>query len=196
LGASGLEVGAIGLGCMGMSWAYANGAGEAESLRVVRRAVEAGATLVDTADVYGPFANEALVGRALRRHRGEAIVSTKCGLVGTVETGLGRNGRPEHVRAACEASLRRLGVDAIDVGARGAQRDPGPRGVARARGAARRRRDLLHEHGRRSGERLGDRRTPLPGGAAGDAPPPRGVSLGRLERGRSLSPLARAGRRR
>jgi len=118
LGSSGLMAGAVGLGCMGMSWAY--GAAERDddaSVAVIRRAVELGVTLIDTADVYGPFANEELVGRALRGLRGDVVLATKCGLVveDVATYRIGRDGRPEHVRAAVEASLRRLGTDVIDL---------------------------------------------------------------------------------
>ena len=115
---AGLEVGAIGLGCMGMSWAY--GAPERDderSVAVIRRALELGVTLLDTADMYGPFTNEQLVGRALEGRRDEAVVATKCGLVvNAAETfEIGRNGRPEHVKSAADASLRRLQTDWLDL---------------------------------------------------------------------------------
>jgi aryl-alcohol dehydrogenase-like predicted oxidoreductase len=118
LGAGGPEVGAVGLGCMGMSWAYTSGERDDErSIAVIRRAVELGVTLIDTADVYGPFTNEELVGRALEGRRDQVVLATKVGLV--VEDAdrltLGRDGRPEHVRAAIDASLARLGTDAIDL---------------------------------------------------------------------------------
>ena len=115
LGTDGPEVGAIGLGCMGMSWAY--GAGErddAQSREVLRRALDLGVTLIDTADVYGPFTNEELVGSGLAGRRDEAVLATKCGLV-VGDGGIGRNGRPEHVRAAIDASLQRLGTDRVDL---------------------------------------------------------------------------------
>jgi aryl-alcohol dehydrogenase-like predicted oxidoreductase len=115
LGSDGPEVGAVGLGCMGMSWAY--GAAErddATSEQVVREALDLGVTLIDTADVYGPFTNEELVGRALRGRRHEAVLATKAGLV-LRDGAMTRDGRPEHVRAAIDASLRRLGVDVVDL---------------------------------------------------------------------------------
>jgi aryl-alcohol dehydrogenase-like predicted oxidoreductase len=115
LGHSGPTVGAVGLGCMGMSWAY--GAAErddAQSREVLRRALDLGVTLIDTADVYGPFTNEELVGSGLSGRRDEAFLATKCGLV-AAEGGMVRNGRPEHVRAALDASLRRLGTDRVDL---------------------------------------------------------------------------------
>jgi len=114
LGGTG-EAGAVGLGCMGMSWAY--GAAERDdsaSRAVVRRALDLGVTLIDTADVYGPFTNEELVGAALQGRRDEAFLATKCGLVMGPD-GMGRDGRPEHVRAAIDASLRRLGTDRVDL---------------------------------------------------------------------------------
>ncbi len=116
LGTSGIEVGAIGLGCMGMSWAYGP-ADQEESIAVVRRALDLGCTLVDTADMYGPFTNEELVGRAVAGRRDEVILATKCGnVVHDVETfEIQRDGSPEHIRTACEGSLRRLGVETIDL---------------------------------------------------------------------------------
>ena len=115
LGPAGPSVGAIGLGCMGMSWAY--GAAErddAQSREVLRRALDLGVTLIDTADVYGPFTNEELVGSGLQGRREEAFLATKCGLV-VGPDGMGRNGRPEHVRAAIDASLQRLRTDRVDL---------------------------------------------------------------------------------
>ncbi len=105
----------IGLGCMGMSWAY--GAAERDdeaSIAVIRRALDLGATLIDTADVYGPFHNEQLVGRALAGRRDEAVLATKVGLV-NVDGTLRPDGRPEHVREGIDASLQRLGVDHVDL---------------------------------------------------------------------------------
>ena len=113
----GPEVGAIGLGCMGMSWAYTPAERDDErSVALIRAAIDAGVTLIDTADVYGPFHNESLVGRALTGRRDEVTLATKCGLV-TEGAGqpLERDGRPQHVREACEASLQRLGTDVIDL---------------------------------------------------------------------------------
>jgi aryl-alcohol dehydrogenase-like predicted oxidoreductase len=100
---------------MGMSWAY--GAAErddTQSREVLRRALDLGVTLIDTADVYGPFTNEELVGSGLRGRRDEAFLATKCGLVAGAD-GIFRNGRPEHVRAALDASLQRLGTDRVDL---------------------------------------------------------------------------------
>jgi aryl-alcohol dehydrogenase-like predicted oxidoreductase len=112
------EVGAIGLGCMGMSWAYTTGdRDDARSAAVIHRAIDVGMTLIDTADVYGPFTNEELVGRALSGRRDEVVLATKVGLVvEDVETlRLGRDGRPEHVREGIDASLRRLQTDHVDL---------------------------------------------------------------------------------
>jgi aryl-alcohol dehydrogenase-like predicted oxidoreductase len=115
---AGRETGPIGLGCMGMSWAYdADQRDDATSIRVIHRALELGATLLDTADIYGPYTNEELVGRALEGRRDEAVLATKCGMVveDIAEYRLGRDGRPEHVREAIDASLRRLRTDHIDL---------------------------------------------------------------------------------
>ncbi|MFD1274239.1 aldo/keto reductase [Streptomyces kaempferi] len=115
IGAATLDVGAIGLGCMPMTWAYTGSRqrGE-ESLRTVHAALDRGSTLLDTADMYGPFTNELLVGRALRERRPEAFVSTKVGLL-VGEQHIVANGRPRYVRRACDASLRRLQTDVIDL---------------------------------------------------------------------------------
>jgi aryl-alcohol dehydrogenase-like predicted oxidoreductase len=115
LGANGPEVGAIGLGCMGMSFAYdASHRDDDESVRVIHRALELGATLIDTADVYGPHTNEVLVGRALAGHRDDVVLASKCGLV--ISDGeIVPDGHPDHIRAAGEASAARLGVDVIDL---------------------------------------------------------------------------------
>jgi len=103
---------------MGMSWAYSAGArDDAASVAVIQRALDLGVTLIDTADVYGPFTNEELVGRALRGRRDEAVVATKAGLVVADANTyrIERDGRPEHLAAACDASLARLGIDVIDL---------------------------------------------------------------------------------
>ncbi|WP_329464678.1 aldo/keto reductase [Streptomyces sp. NBC_01431] len=113
---SGLKVSALGLGCMGMSDLY--GAGDdAESIATLHRALDQGVTLLDTADMYGPFTNETLVGRAIAgRRREEVVLATKFGIERAPDgTTLGINGRPDYVRSACEASLRRLGVDHVDL---------------------------------------------------------------------------------
>ncbi|MBY8888394.1 aldo/keto reductase [Streptomyces sp. PTM05] len=115
IGASALEVGAVGLGCMPMSWAYTTSQRDGErSLRAVHAALDAGVTLLDTADMYGPFTNELLLGRVLKERREEAFVATKCGLL-VGEQHLVANGRPGYVRRACDASLRRLQTDVIDL---------------------------------------------------------------------------------
>jgi aryl-alcohol dehydrogenase-like predicted oxidoreductase len=115
LGKAGLEVSAIGLGCMGMSEFYGP-ASEEEAVATIHRALDLGITLIDTADIYGPFTNEQLVGRALRGRRDRVVLATKFGNVRTADGKfLGINGRPEYVRQACDASLKRLGVEAIDL---------------------------------------------------------------------------------
>ena len=115
LGKSGPEVSAIGLGCMGMSEFYGAGS-DAESIQVIHHAVERGVTFLDTADMYGPFKNEELVGRAIRDRRDRVFLATKFGNVrGPAGEFLGVRGDPDYVRSACEASLRRLGVETIDL---------------------------------------------------------------------------------
>ncbi|MGH9129370.1 MAG: aldo/keto reductase [Acidimicrobiales bacterium] len=111
----GLAVSCIGLGCMGMSQAYGPG-DDAESMATIRRAVDLGVTFLDTADMYGPFTNERLVGTAIAGHRDEVTIATKFGIErlddGTI---VGINGHPDYVRRACDASLLRLGTDRIDL---------------------------------------------------------------------------------
>ena len=115
LGKEGCIVSALGLGCMGMSEFYGQG-DEKEAVRTIHRAVEAGCTFLDTADMYGTGSNERLVGRALEGLRDKVVLATKFGIVRD-EQGrvVGVDGRPEHARACCEASLKRLGVDMIDL---------------------------------------------------------------------------------
>ncbi|CAL9450010.1 aldo/keto reductase [Streptomyces sp. enrichment culture] len=115
IGATALAVGAVGLGCMPMSWAYSASRQRGdESLRAVHRALDLGVSLLDTADMYGPFTNELLLGRVLKERRSEAFVSTKVGLL-VGEQHIVANGRPGYVRRACDASLRRLQTDVIDL---------------------------------------------------------------------------------
>jgi aryl-alcohol dehydrogenase-like predicted oxidoreductase len=116
LGSQGLRVGRQGLGCMGMSEFYGTG-DDTESIATIHRALDLGVTLLDTADMYGPFTNERLVGSAIAGRRDEVIVATKFGNVRDPDDPTNRsiNGRPEYVRQACDASLQRLGVDHIDL---------------------------------------------------------------------------------
>jgi aryl-alcohol dehydrogenase-like predicted oxidoreductase len=115
LGREGLEVSALGLGCMGMSEFYGEG-DEHESIATIHRALDLGISFLDTADMYGPFKNEELVGRAIKGRRDEVVLATKFGNVrGEDGSFQGVNGRPEYVAAACDASLRRLGVETIDL---------------------------------------------------------------------------------
>jgi aryl-alcohol dehydrogenase-like predicted oxidoreductase len=118
LGNSNLEVSALGLGCMGMSASYGPAADKQEMIAFIRKAVERGVTFFDTAEVYGQFTNEELVGEALVPFRGQVVIATKFGfdldpLTGQRRGGL--NSRPEHIKQVAEASLKRLGVDAIDI---------------------------------------------------------------------------------
>lgn len=115
LGSQGLEVPVIGLGCMGMSEFY-GATNESESLAVLNRALELGCQFWDTADMYGPFTNEALLGRAIKGRRDQVIVATKFGISRNEDGSYnGIRGDADYVRASCEASLRRLGVDHIDL---------------------------------------------------------------------------------
>src|SRR3954452_2893379 len=115
LGRNGPEVSAIGLGCMGMSEFYGSGNDE-QAIATIHHAIEQGVTFLDTADMYGPFKNEELVGRAIRGRRDQVFLATKFGNVrGPNGEFLGVRGDPEYVRSACEASLKRLGVETIDL---------------------------------------------------------------------------------
>jgi aryl-alcohol dehydrogenase-like predicted oxidoreductase len=115
LGNQGLTTSALGLGCMGMSEFYGEG-DDSESIKVIQRALERGVNLLDTADAYGPFTNEELVGRAIAGRRDEVVLATKFGNVrGPNRERLGVRGDPEYVHQACDASLKRLGVDHIDL---------------------------------------------------------------------------------
>lgn len=115
LGAQGLIVSELGLGCMGMSEFYGS-PDEPESIATIQRAIELGVTFIDTADMYGPFTNEQLVGRALQGRRDAVTLATKFGNERRADgSWVGVNGQPEYVRAACDASLKRLGVEVIDL---------------------------------------------------------------------------------
>ncbi len=117
LGSQGLKVAELGLGCMGLSdFYFTSRVSESQAVALIRRALDLGVTMIDTADVYGPHTNETVVGKALAGRREGVVLATKFGLVrepGGAARGV--NGRPEYVRAACEASLARLGVDTIDL---------------------------------------------------------------------------------
>jgi aryl-alcohol dehydrogenase-like predicted oxidoreductase len=112
-----LTVSRIGLGCMGMSFAYTGaGTDDVESIRTIHRALDLGVTLLDTAEIYGPYANEELVGRAIKDHRDQVVLATKFGLISHAGDGSGhRDSSPANIRTAVEGSLRRLGTDRIDL---------------------------------------------------------------------------------
>jgi aryl-alcohol dehydrogenase-like predicted oxidoreductase len=118
VGKSGLEVSALGLGCMGLSHAYGPPVDKQAGISLIRASVERGVTFFDTAEVYGPFVNEELVGEALAPFRGQVVIATKFGFDLDPETAQrrgGLNSHPEHIKAVAEASLKRLKVDAIDL---------------------------------------------------------------------------------
>ena len=118
LGNSNLQVSALGLGCMGMSSAYGPAADKQEMIQLIRKAVELGLTLFDTAESYGPFVNEELVGEALAPLRDRVVIATKFGWDINPNTGArsgGLNSRPEHIKQVAEASLKRLRTDVIDL---------------------------------------------------------------------------------
>jgi len=115
LGRQGLEVSALGLGCMGMSQSYGSSFDDTESIATVHRAIELGVDFFDTAEVYGPFTNEELVGRALKGKRDRVVIATKFGFAIRDGQTVGVDSRPEHIREVADASLRRLGTDRIDL---------------------------------------------------------------------------------
>jgi aryl-alcohol dehydrogenase-like predicted oxidoreductase len=111
---AGRDLHPIGLGCMGFAWAYERTSDD-DPVAVIRQALDAGAAHLDTSDVYGPFESERIVGRAIEGRRAEVFLATKCGLVAEDLDSMRRDGRPEHLRTACDASLQRLGVDRLDL---------------------------------------------------------------------------------
>ncbi len=117
LGTQGLETSAMGLGCMGMSEFYGDRSDQGESIATIHRALELGVNFLDTADMYGPHTNEQLVGKAIKGKRDQFVIATKFGIVRDANDPLKRgiNGRPEYVRASVEGSLKRLGIDTIDL---------------------------------------------------------------------------------
>jgi aryl-alcohol dehydrogenase-like predicted oxidoreductase len=117
LGKSNLEVSAIGFGCMGLNFSYGHSLAKDQSIALIRAAVDRGVTFFDTAEIYGPFTNEEIVGEALRPVRQQVVIATKFGFAIDPKTGkqTGMNSRPEHIREVCDASLKRLGVQVIDL---------------------------------------------------------------------------------
>ena len=114
LGKSGLEVSALGLGCMGMSFAYGTAPDRKEMVKLLHQAVERGVTFFDTAEAYGPFLNEELLGEALAPVRNQVVIATKCGFPGGLAN-QGLDSRPENIRNVAEAALKRLRTDVIDL---------------------------------------------------------------------------------
>jgi aryl-alcohol dehydrogenase-like predicted oxidoreductase len=117
LGKSNLEVSAIGFGCMGLNFGYANSISKVDGIRLIRAAVDRGVTFFDTAEIYGPYTNEEMVGEALKPVRERVVIATKFGFNVNPETKqmAGLNSSPQHIRDVCDASLRRLGVEVIDL---------------------------------------------------------------------------------
>jgi aryl-alcohol dehydrogenase-like predicted oxidoreductase len=118
LGRSGLKVSALGLGCMGLNFGYGTAVSKADGIALIRAAVERGVTFFDTAEVYGPFTNEEMVGEALRPSRDQVVIATKFGFGADPSGKPGLtvlNSRPEHIKAVADASLKRLGIDVIDL---------------------------------------------------------------------------------
>ena len=115
LGNSGMEVSAIGLGCMGMSFGYGTISDTKEMIKLIRMAVESGVTFFDTAEVYGPYINEELVGEALEPFKGKVAIATKFGFNFQDGVSTGLNSRPENIKKVAEESLKRLRIDTIDL---------------------------------------------------------------------------------
>src|SRR6478609_2794759 len=114
LGNSGLEVSALGLGCMGLSFGYGPATDKQDAIKLIRRAYELGVTLFDTAEAYGPFDNEELLGEALQPFRKDVVIATKFGFTGG-KAEVGMDSRPENIRSVAEAALKRLKTDVIDL---------------------------------------------------------------------------------
>jgi aryl-alcohol dehydrogenase-like predicted oxidoreductase len=115
LGNGGLAVSAIGFGCMGLNFSYGHALSNADSIKLIREAADRGVTFFDTAEVYGPFTNEEIVGEALRPIRDRVVIATKFGFNVVDGKMAGMNSRPEHIREVCDASLKRLGIEVIDL---------------------------------------------------------------------------------